>query len=279
LYTYTPHISGNKNFWKIWSQWFTNFYPDGSVIKVAGENTIYLIENGKRRPFMNKAAFVSRFSESAILPVEQADLAIYPLGTNISIPNYSIVRSPSGMMFMLIDAVKHPIASTAVFKTIGYNPGEVEDISDEELSTYTSGTFITTASMYPLGAVIQEKKSKQLYYVKNGVRYVIPSADVAKANFPNKKIISLDLKQIAKFEFDPTKVVSFRDGTLLSMKGSREVYVVSAGKLRLIPNDNVFNNLGYQKKNVIETNEQALTSFPLGEPVTDLVGKTQVAAR
>ncbi|MDQ5931729.1 MAG: hypothetical protein QG607_430, partial [Patescibacteria group bacterium] len=93
------------------------------------------------------------------------------------------------------------------------------------------------------------------------------------------KIISLDLKQIAKFEFDPTKVVSFRDGTLLSMKGSREVYVVSASKLRLIPNDNVFNNLGYQKKNVIETNEQALTSFPLGEPVTDLVGKTQVAAR
>lgn len=279
LYTYTPHISGNKNFWKIWSQWFTNFYPDGSVIKVAGENTTYLIENGKRRPFMNKAAFVSRFSESAILPVEQSDLAIYPLGTNISIPNYSIVRSPSGMMFMLIDAVKHPIASTAVFKTIGYNPGEVEDISDEELATYTSGTFITTASMYPLGAVIQEKKSKQLYYVKNGVRYVIPSADVAKANFPNKKIISLDLKQIAKFEFDPTKVVSFRDGTLLSMKGSREVYVVSAGKLRLIPNDNVFNNLGYQKKNIIETNEQALTSFPLGEPVTDLVGKTQVAAR
>lgn len=279
LYTYTPHISGNKNFWKIWSQWFTNFYPDGSVIKVAGENTIYLIENGKRRPFMNKAAFVSRFSESAILPVEQSDLAIYPLGTNISIPNYSIVRSPSGMMFMLIDAVKHPIASNAVFKTIGYNPGEVEDISDEELSTYTSGTFITTASMYPLGAVIQEKKSKQLYYVKNGVRYVIPSADVAKANFPNKKIISLDLKQIAKFEFDPTKVVSFRDGTLLSMKGSREIYVVSAGKLRLIPNDTVFSNLGYQKKNVIETNEQALTSFPLGEPVTDLVGKTQVAAR
>lgn len=279
LYTYTPHITGNKNFWKIWNQWFTNFYPDGSVIKAAGDSTIYLIEDGKRRPFMNKASFVSRFSEGSILPVELADLAIYPLGTNISIPNYSIVRSPSGMLFMLIDNVKHPIASTAVFKTIGYNPGEVEDITEDELATYDSGTFITTASLYPLGAIIQEKKSKALYYVKNGVRYVIPSADVAQVNFPNKKIITLDLKQIAKFEFDPTKVVSFRDGTLLSMKGSRDIYVVSNGKLRLIPSETVFNNLGYQKKNVIQTSEQSLTSFPLGEPVTDIVGKTQIAGR
>ncbi len=89
----------------------------------------------------------------------------------------------------------------------------------------------------------------------------------------------MDLKQIAKFEFDPTKVVSFRDGTLLSMKGSRDVYVVSNGKLRLIPSETVFNNLGYQKKNIVQTTEQSLTNFPLGEPVTDLVGKTQVAAR
>jgi hypothetical protein len=279
LYTYTPHLSGNKNFWKIWSQWFTNFYPDGSVIKVADDKTIYLIENGKRRPFMNKASFISRYSESSVLPVEPSDLAIFPIGTPISIPNYSIVRSPSGMLFMLIDTVKHPIASTAVFKTIGYNPGEVEDISEEELAAYDSGTFITTASLYPLGAVIQEKKSKQLYYVKNGVRYVIPSPDVAQINFPNKKIITLDLKQISKFEFDPTKVVSFRDGTLLSMKGSRDIYVVSNGKLRLIPSETVFNNLGYKKKNVIQTSEQSLTNFPLGEPVTDIVGKTQVAAR
>jgi len=279
LYTYTPHINGNKNFWKIWSQWFTNFYPDGSVIKAAGDSTIYLIEDGKRRPFKNKASFISRYSENSILPVELTDLATFPIGTAISIPNYSIVRSPSGMLFMVIDSVKHPIASTAVFKTIGYNPGEVEDISDDELASYESGTFITTASLYPLGAVIQEKKSKQLYYVKNGVRYVIPSLDVAQVNFPNKKIITLDLKQISKFEFDPTKVVSFRDGTLLSMKGSRDVYVVSNGKLRLIPNETVFKNLGYQKKNIIQTSEQSLTNFPLGEPVNDIVGKTQVAAR
>jgi len=279
LYTYTPHITGNKNFWKIWTQWFLSVYPDGSIIKASGDATVYLIQDGKRRPFLSKAALVSRFNESAILNVETSDLASYPLGTSISVPNYTIVRTPSGTMFMLIDNVKHPIASAAVLKIIGYNPGEVEDIPDEELATYTSGTFITSASLYPLGAVIQEKASKQLYYVKNGIRYVIPSLDVAKANFPNKKIVTLDLKQIAKFEFDPTKVVSFRDGSLIQMRGAKEVYVVSNGTLRLIPSETVFNNLGYQKKNIITTTEQSITNFPLGAPVTDTVGKTQIAGR
>lgn len=280
LYTYTPHVNGNKNFWRLWSQWFTKFYPDGSVIKAVGDSTVYLIQDGKRRPFLTKAAFASRYSADSILNVETTDLASYPQGTNISIPNYSIVRGgSSSMLFMLIDNIKHPIASESVLKTIGYNPGEIEDVTDDELSGYTSGTFITTASLYPLGAVIQEKKSKQLYYVKNGVRYVIPSAEVAKINFPTKKIIVLDLKQIAKFEFDPTKVVSFRDGTLLSMKGSSDVYVASNGKLRLISNETVFNNLGYQKKNIIQTTEQSLSSFPLGDPLVDVTGKTQVAAR
>lgn len=279
LYTYTPHINGNKNFWLLWNQWFTKFFPDGAVVKAAGDSTVYLIQDGKLRPFQTKAAFLSRYNPDSILNVQPTDLTSYQQGVPISLPNYSIVQSPSGMLFLLIDTVKHPIASQAVLKTIGYNPGEIEDVTDDELAMYTSGTFITSASLYPLGAVVQEKKSKQLYYVKNGVRYVIPSSDVVKVDFPNKKIVTLDLAQISKFEFDPTKVVSFRDGTLLKMKGSPDIYVTSNGKLRLIPTETIFNNLGYSKKNIIETSEQSLVNFPMGEPLIDVVGKTQVAAR
>jgi len=32
LYTYTPHLHGNKNFWRIWQTWFSQFYPDGSIL-------------------------------------------------------------------------------------------------------------------------------------------------------------------------------------------------------------------------------------------------------
>ncbi|MCX6780761.1 MAG: hypothetical protein NT003_01440 [Candidatus Magasanikbacteria bacterium] len=279
LYTYTPHINGNKNLWQLWSQWFTKFYPDGSLVKADGEATVYLIQNGKRRPFLTRAAFLSRYNPDSIITVQPTDLSAYAQDAGISLPNYSLVRTPNDMIYLLIDDEKHPIAGSAVLKNLGYNPQEIDDVTDADVAEYTNGTFITAASIYPLGAVVQEKKSKQLYYIKNGIRYIIPSADIAKNNFPSKKIITLDLKQLAKFDFDPTKVVTFKDGTLLTTKGSPYTYVVSNGMLRLIPSDTVFNNLGYQKKNVIVTSEQSLVTIPMGDPLQDVVSKTQIAAR
>lgn len=279
LYTYTPHILGNKNFWKLWNQWFTKVYPDGSLLQAAGDEIIYLIHNGQRKPFKTKSAFISRHNPETVLKVQPADLSSYEVGPSISLPNYSLVRTPSSMLYLLIDDIKHPIASQAILKSLGYNPEEIEDVTDADVAQYTNGTFITSASLYPLGAIVQEKKSKQLYYAKNGIRYVIPSMDVVEKNFPKKKIITLDVKQLAKLEFDQTKVVTFRDGTLLSIKGSPYVHVVSNGMLRLIPTEGVFNTLGYQKKNIIYTTEQTLITIPTGEPLADVVSATRVATK
>lgn len=276
LYTYTPHLTGNKNVWKLWNQWFTQLYPDGSLLQALDDEIIYLIHNGTRRPFTTKAAFVSRYNPESVLKVKPSDIARYSTGAPISLPNYSLVRTPNGMTYLLIDDTKHPIASSAVLKTLGYNPQEIDDVADEDLGSYRSGTFLTTASLYPLGAVLQDKKTKQLYYAKNGVRYVIPSAEVAAVNFPKKKIVVVDTKQLAKLQFDAKTVMTFRDGTLLSVKGSPYTYVVSNGMLRLIPNEGIFQTLGYQKKNIIYTTEQALITLPTGAPLSDTVG-TRVA--
>ena len=279
LYTYTPHIAGNKNLWRLWHQWFTKMYPDGSLLQAVDDEVIYLIHNGTRRPFTTKAAFVSRYTPDAVLKVTPADLASYSVGGGISLPNYSLVRVPSGMTYVLIDDVKHPIASQAVFKSIGYNPEEIDDVSDADIAQYLNGTFITTASLYPLGAIIQDKKTRQLYYAKNGIRYVIQSEEVVRVNFGQKKISMVDSKQLAKLEFDARKVVTFRDGTLLSVKGSPYTHVVSNGMLRLIPNDGVFQALGYQKKNIVFTTEQALITIPTGEPLSDVASSTRVAGK
>lgn len=279
LYTYTPHIHGNQNFWKLWNQWFTKVYPDGSLLQAAGDEIIYLIHNGQRKPFKTKSAFISRYNPETVLKVQPADLSSYEVGSPISLPNYSLLRTPSGMLYLLIDDTKHPIASQAILKTLGYNPEEIEDVTDEDVAQYKNGTFITSASLYPLGAIVQEKKSKQLYYAKNGIRYVIPSMDVVTTNFPKKKIVTLDVKQLAKLEFDQSKVVTFRDGALLSVKGSPYVYVVSNGKLRWIPNEGVFNSLGYQKKNIIYTAEQTLITIPTGGPLADTASPTRAAGQ
>ena len=267
LYTYTPHITGNKNFWRLWTAWFTKSYPDGSLIQATGDKIVYLLQNGKKRQFTSKSALISRFNPDAILKVQPTDLSAYQDGIKISLPNYSLARVPDGTTFLVIDDTKHPIASAAVFKSLGYNPDEIVDVTNEDLDPYEASTFITSASIYPFGTVAQEKKTKNLYYIQNGSRAVIPSMDIVRANFPKKKILTLDTKQLAKYPLT-NKSVTFKDGTLLAIKHTSFIYVVSNGKRRLIPNEVVFKNLGYSTKNVTYTDEQTFISVPEGEPIS-----------
>ena len=77
LYTYTPHIHGNENFYKIWNRWFSKTYPNGTVVQIKGEDGVWLIEKGYRRPFVSKAALTSRFDPSQIVSIDESELLTY----------------------------------------------------------------------------------------------------------------------------------------------------------------------------------------------------------
>lgn len=266
LYTYTPHIQGNKNLWTIWNRWFTRVYPNGSLVKTKNSKTVYVIQKGLRRPFASLTALTSRYNPSQIIEISDADLQSFEEGPAIKFANYSILRIENGMTYLLQDDTIRYIPSKEVFRQLGYNPGEVIDITTAELDDYYQGNIITTASIYPLGTVVIEKKSGAYYYVENGMRQPIAHADVAKALFPNSKPITVDMKTLAQYPL-VNKAYTFRDGMLVSVKGSPFTYVISDGMRRLIPNDAVFNGLGYKKENILYVSEQALLGAPLGDAV------------
>src|SRR3989339_843817 len=60
LYTYTPHIHGNQNFWKIWKEWFDAHYPNGTLLKSASSTDVWLVQNNIKRKFTNQSVLVSR---------------------------------------------------------------------------------------------------------------------------------------------------------------------------------------------------------------------------
>lgn len=266
LYTYTPHINGNANLWKIWNRWFTRVYPNGSLVKTKSSKTVYIIQKGMRRPFASLTALTSRYNPSQIIEISDADLQSFEEGPAIKFANYSILRIENGMTYLLQDDTIRYIPSKEVFRQLGYNPGEVIDITTAELDDYYQGNIITSASVYPLGTVMKEKKSGAYYYVENGMRQPIAHLDIVKAQFPNAKPIIVDMKTLAEYPL-VNKAYTFREGTLISVKGSPFTYVVSDGTRRLIPNDAVFQGLGYKKENILYVNEQALLGAPIGVPI------------
>ncbi len=268
LYTYTPYVyNANYNVWRLFNQWFTRSYPDGSLLQVQGERGVYLIQNGKKRPFLTRSAFFSRFDPSRIIQVSSTVIDLYPTGDPIKFANYSLVRSTSTGRVWLIDGnSKRLIESPDIFRKIGFNPEEVENAPESDLAYYTVGANINMSSIYPTGVLLQSKQTGGISYVESGIRHSIWSKEILQNRFANRTPVVVDDSSITQFaKGDP---IMFKDGELITSPGSRGVYFISNGKRRGISSAEVFNALGLRWDNIIWTTDAALNIHPLGDPLT-----------
>jgi len=267
LYTYTPHVyNANYNIWRFWNQWFTKHYPDGSLLQVEGENGVYLIQNGKKRPFLSRTALVTRFNPSRIILVSGTDLDSYEDGQPIKFANYSLIRSTDSNRVFLIDGdEKRYIESPEIFRKIGFNPEEIVEVPESDLAPYTWGTNINMQSIYPTGVLLQSKETGGISYVENGIRHSIWSKEILQSRFSNRTPVVVEQTSIDQYpKEDP---ILFKDGELITSPGSRGVYIISNGQRRGIASKEAFDSLGFKWKNIIWTTDNALNIHPEGEPI------------
>jgi hypothetical protein len=265
LYNYTPHYTGNYNFWRIWNNWFATVYPDGALLRDKDTKKVYLIQGGKKRLFASNSVLKSGYDTNKIIDVTSDTLDNYDNGNSIKFAQYSLLRSPKGTVYLLVNDERRGIASKAVFKNIGFNPEEVEDVTFDELNNYKEGNSITMKSIFPLGGLLQDKKTGGVYYVENGNKYPIYSKEIMLANFKGRRLTGVSTDELAKY---PTlEPIKFKDGEIIQAKDSEDIYVISNGERRLIPSATVFDKLGYKKENIIKTSLKALEIHPLGQPI------------
>jgi hypothetical protein len=265
FYTYTPHYNGNYNFWKIWQDWFGKFFPDGTVLKESDGSGIWLIQRGLKRQFSTYSAFASRYSPEKLISVSKSELENYETGVPIKFPEYSLLRSPRGAVYLIVGDTRRGFVSSEVFKTIGINPDEIIDVTQEEIDTYIESDPITLQSVYPLGALLQDKTSGGVYFVENGVKKPIWAKHFLTLYFANKKITAVSPDELKKYTTG--EPIKFKDGELVMSDSSPTVYIVSNGERRPIPTEQVFNGLGYRWTNIIKTTDKILSLHPLGAPV------------
>ncbi|MFH1565416.1 MAG: hypothetical protein ABIC82_06315 [bacterium] len=288
LYTYTPHVytyfyeddetgqtnyvGGNFNFWRIWNGWFGKSYPDGSLLQIKENDglatkeekqVVWIIRNNKRRSFQSKTALISNYNPDKILYVDKKELDNYEIGNPIKYPNYSILRGPDKQTYLIVDDAKRLISSEKIFKNIGFNPEEVVDVEQTDLELYRSGNPLTEYSIYPTGALLQNKITSGIYYVESSLKQPIAAKEILLSNFPNKKIISVSPEELDKYLTG--KPLKFKDGDLVTAQGNPTVYVISNGFRRPITSAKTFENLGYKWSNIITTTQEAVELHPLGD--------------
>lgn len=267
MYTYTPHVyNANFNVWTLWNRWFVPQYPDGSLLQDETTGGIWKIDNGKRRPFQNRAAYFSRYSTSQLIQASKTTIEAYDIGVPIKFPNYAIVRVPGSHTYLLDGETKRRILSPEVFRSLGFNPEEVITATAEDVSAYTDGDHISMASSYPSGILLQSRQTGGVSFVQNGIRHSIFSKEILRSRFKNRAITQADEATISQYPVgDP---VYFNDGELVTSPGTPSVFFISNGKKRPIASKDAFTSLGFQWKNVIRTTDRAIDIHQTGDPIT-----------
>lgn len=266
LYTYTPHLHGNQNFWRIWQTWFAQVYPGGSLLKADDSSDIWLIQNGQKRKFKNQTALITRFDPKMVIDVPASELSNYAEGPQITLPNYAIVKNGSNYYLLDYD-YKRPFENAATVGKLGFNPDEIIEATDADLAGFAAGPVITANSTPPQGVIYQITDSNNsLYLLKDGIFYPITDKTLVDAAYKNLRIEKhkkIDLQQY-KIIFDLAPV---KDGTLLSEAEGSRMYVMEKGKKRLISDSDTFLAMGYKKENVFPIEIITLMTIPDGEPI------------
>jgi hypothetical protein len=265
LYTYTPHYSGNKRFWQIWQDYWGRNYPDGSLLKAYDNPGVWLVQYGMRRLITSWGILLSRFDPNKIITVSRTDLEKYEIGPSIKFYNYSLLETPDGRIYLLVDDKLRYITSPEVFRIIGFHPEEVIEVAPADLAGYSYGPDITVESVYPTGALIQNNETGGVYYVENGIKQPIYSREIMDANFKSRILTAVSPEELEQY---PTgSPVKFKDGELIKGENDSKVYVISDGYRRWVKSEEAFANFAYKWDNIIVTNQQAINIHPLGEDI------------
>ena len=276
LYTYTPWVGkygggtplwgGNSLLAKTWYEWFQKKYPDGTLVRQEGEPGIWLIQNGQRRPFHSRSAFYASHDPAKVINISSVELEVYPLGRPIKYADYSLIQSPGGTIYLIVDGQKRGIASMEVFRNIGFNPMEVIRTDWSDINAIPDGPDITMESVYPTGALLQSQETGGIFEVENGIKHPIWSKEILQNRFPNQKWTLVTEEELNLYpKGEPVK---FQDGELVTSPGTNAVFVISNGERRKIASREVFESLGYHWENIIWTSDQALLkAHPLGQTI------------
>lgn len=267
LYSYTPHIHGNMNLWRIWKRWFSVKFPDNTIVRAMPTKKVYLLRFGEKRPFASNAVVSTVIDSQKIIDVQETDLSNYPDGSPIKFPDYSLLRDPDGRIFLLVGNTKRQIANMEAFQKFGFNSDELEDAELADLTAYTDGPKITVDTQFPQGVLMKLAEAPGVWYVEDGKRHPLLDGVLLKLYFRGRQI-----KQVASStleELPEAEPYQLHEGELVKTTDDPRVYVVEHDLLRPIPSEDVFNAIGWKWKNIVTIPPHLLGIHTVGPDIQD----------
>jgi D-alanyl-D-alanine carboxypeptidase len=266
LYTYTPHIAGNRNFWNIWQNWFSEYHPDGTLLEDS-QGRLYLTE-GNKKHLINSLTFdLKDYNIRNRIPADGMVLSRYESSSDITDNAQHLIHWNGGFFLVSGNSV-HRFDSPETVDYHHFMRQAIPVISDDEFFKYNIGTEITKDTLLPGGGLVQLESTNTYYYAKMGKLYPITDNQIISANYATDNPIIVKAKDMASLPLgNPVKL---KNGTLFGVTGHNLIYIVENGKKRHITSEKSFNSYGYDWKNIHWVSPLTGFNHPVGQPLTGI---------
>lgn len=205
-------------------------YPDGSLLRIAGNPVVYLIQDGVKRNLnvTAKQFMALGFDFARVRIVDTADLAAYSEGEIVKYGPDKQLLSDGQRVFLIQNGKKRWIPSVTLFTALGYSWSRVK-IVNQEVKNYLDGAVLS----YPDNTLLQATGNEAVYLVSGGKLARFVSAQIfLNLKYSWSKIKKIPAEELAYYPIGD--YVKYKDGTLLRPKDENNVYLISGGKTQIV---------------------------------------------
>ena len=220
---------------------------------------VYLVGAGRRRwvPDPTTAAILD-IGPGTWTDVRPEQLTPIPEGLAIpALHEGSLIREPSGAIYVIRNGRREWIPSPAAFAAGGYQWGAVTNVP--------AFVAVRIPAVLPEGTLVKQTGGSKIYEIEDGKRHWISTLELfVSRGFQWNQVTEADgsfLRSIP--EGLPFGVA---EGSIVRGNGDK-VYVIENGLRRWIPTLTTFFVRGYRWESLVVLSDEALNAIPLGAPL------------
>ncbi|KKT26988.1 MAG: N-acetylmuramoyl-L-alanine amidase family 2 [Parcubacteria group bacterium GW2011_GWA2_43_9b] len=205
-------------------------YPDGSLLRIKDNFSVYLIQDGQKRNLnvSVKQFMVLGFDFDRVRVVEETDLAGYLETDMVKYGPDKQLLSDGQRVYLIQAGQKRWIPSDALFATLGYSWSKIKS-APTDLKNYLDGAVLS----YPDGTLLQAAGQEAVYLVSGGQLSRFISAEIfLNLKYNWSKIKKIPAEELAYYPIGD--FVKYKDGALLRPNDENNVYLISGGKPQLV---------------------------------------------
>src|SRR3989338_1787466 len=258
LYRYTPHVfNGNYNFWRFYNEWFR--YPNGTVIKLSSDSTLWVIDNGLRRTFSTFVAQQRGINISNPIVVSPTEFASYIEGSRYLPKDGTIIKSDAETVYYLIEEGKRRKITDFTAKQRGLNIAAAVTLPQAEVQSYDLGSILLPLE----NTLIKASDNPTVFMILGGVKRPITYAVFIQRKLNFADVALLPPAEVSEIPNGPLLPPS--DGTIVRGSGPA-VYLVENGTKRIF-SYNVFVQRQYSFASVVVLSDEEMNALTVGLPV------------